>query len=81
MSEAEIDEWLSSMIDSSKKIIELLKNLLLWSSIQRNNFYFNPDTAIIENLLDAIVSDVSIISDTKKITINKEILIDNAIFR
>lgn len=79
MSEPEIDEWLSSMIDSSKKIIELLKNLLLWSSIQRKNIYFNPDTAIIENLLDAIVSDVSIISDTKKITINKEILIDNAI--
>ncbi len=69
MESKETDEWLNSMICSSKRIIDLLKNLLMWTSVQRNKIYFNPAKNRLADVTNYAKSDVSSQAEIKSINI------------
>jgi signal transduction histidine kinase len=67
MDKNEVEEWFNSLIASSKKIMQLLQNLLLWATIQRKNVYFNPEQSSLRKCLEQAVEDISIVAENSEV--------------
>lgn len=73
---------ITPIIESANKAYELLENLLEWSSVQTGAISFNPEPAILNELIEEAVSQVSHIANKKNIKVSflkskkHEVLVD-----
>ena len=69
LKDIERKEFINILCDSSKKIYELLENLLEWSRSQRGIIKFNPEQISIKQILDNVLSLAQLSYEAKSITI------------
>lgn len=70
LEKSEIKDYVNHINNVSNNIYELLNNLLDWSKLQSNKFYFSPALFDLEELLSELIQLFKDIAQSKKIRIN-----------